>query len=102
MPRIQTPTVSIEEKIGHRLTEARTTMEQTLHEGEEYVRREPTRAILWAMGAGYLLRLLPIGAIFGALGGLFRAILRPAALFYVAAKGWEMVERSSGRREPEI
>lgn len=99
MPRIQTPTASLEEMIGHRLSGARSTFEQSLHEGEEYIRREPVRAVLWAMGAGYLLRLLPIGAVFSAITGLLLTMLRPAALFFAVAKGWEMLQRPDQEEE---
>ena len=36
-------------------------------QGEDYVRANPTQAVMSAVAAGFILRLLPIGAMVGAL-----------------------------------
>lgn len=51
---------------------------------ESYVRSNPTQAVLSAVGAGFVLRLLPIGALVGALVRLALFALRPAIFIYGA------------------
>ncbi len=53
-------------------------------QGEEYVRANPTQAVLSAVGVGFVLRLLPIGALVGALVRLAIFALRPAVFIYGA------------------
>ena len=53
-------------------------------QGETYVRENPSQAVLWSLGAGFLLRLLPLGAILGALIRLALFALRPAIFIYGA------------------
>ena len=53
-------------------------------QGEEYVRANPTQAVLSAVAAGFVLRLLPIGALVGALVRLAVFALRPAVFIYGA------------------
>jgi ElaB/YqjD/DUF883 family membrane-anchored ribosome-binding protein len=53
-------------------------------QGEEYVRANPSQAVLWAIGAGFILRLLPIGAVVGALIRLVMFAIRPAIFIYGA------------------
>ncbi len=51
---------------------------------EEYVRNNPTQAVLSAVGAGFVLRLLPLGALVSALVRLALFALRPAIFIYGA------------------
>lgn len=53
-------------------------------QGEEYVRANPSQAVLSAVAAGFFLRLLPLGAIVGALIRLVMFALRPAIFIYGA------------------
>jgi hypothetical protein len=53
-------------------------------QGEEYVRANPTQSVLWAVAAGFVLRLLPLGAIIGALIRLALFAVRPAIFIYGA------------------
>ena len=53
-------------------------------QGEEYVRANPTQAVLSAVAAGFVLRLLPIGALVGLLTRLAIFALRPAVFIYGA------------------
>lgn len=53
-------------------------------QGEEYVRANPTQAVFSAVAAGFVLRLLPIGALVGALVRLAIFALRPAVFIYGA------------------
>lgn len=51
-------------------------------QGEEYVKQFPAKSVLYALGAGFVLRLLPIGALIGALVRLALFALRPALFIY--------------------
>ncbi len=53
-------------------------------QGEEYVRANPTQAVMSAVAAGFVLRLLPIGALVGALVRLAIFALRPGVFIYGA------------------
>ena len=53
-------------------------------QGEEYVRGNPSQAVLSAVAAGFFLRLLPLGSIVGALVRLAIFALRPAIFIYGA------------------
>ena len=53
-------------------------------QGEAYVRENPSQAVLSALAAGFVLRLLPLGAIVGALVRLVLFALRPAIFVYGA------------------
>lgn len=56
---------------------------------DEYARREPATAIASAFGAGFLLNLLPIGAIAAALVGIAFSFARPVLLFLGVLKACE-------------
>jgi len=58
----------------------------TLSEGESRIRREPLKAIAFAAGAGYLICLLPLGAIVRAIASLLIAALLPVAILCGAAR----------------
>ena len=51
---------------------------------ETYVRDNPTQAVLSAVGAGFILRLLPIGALVGLVVRLALSLARPALFLYGA------------------
>jgi hypothetical protein len=51
---------------------------------EEYVRENPSQAVLSAVGAGFILRLLPLGAILGMLVRVAISLARPALFIYGA------------------
>ena len=53
-------------------------------QGEEYVRANPSQAVMSAVAAGFVLRLLPIGALVGVLVRLAIFALRPAVFIYGA------------------
>ena len=61
---------------------------------EEYVRNNPTQAVLSAVGAGFVLRLLPLGAILGALVRLALFALRPAIFIYGAVALYKHFQES--------
>ena len=84
---------TIEESISGKWLETRSTLDQYLRDGEEYVRAEPLKAVAYAAATGYVLRMLPVGTIVGGLLSLALAAVKPAALVYGAAKGYELLNR---------
>ncbi len=61
-----------------------------LNHADAFARREPTKAVVSAFGAGFLINLLPIAAIVGALAALACTLVRPALLFFGLLKVWEL------------
>ena len=70
-----------------------------LVQAEAFARREPTKAVVSAVGAGFLLNLLPIRAILGAPAAVALAVARPALLFLGMLKLWEICP---GKKEPKV
>ena len=69
--------------------------DQVLTQTEDFVRSNPTRALLYGVGAGFVLNRLPIFRIFGVLVRLLLFALKPALLIYGASKVYQMA------KEPE-
>lgn len=65
-------------------------LDDLMHRAEDFARREPLRATVSAFGAGFLLNLLPLGAIAAALVGVAFSLLRPALLFLGLFKACEL------------
>lgn len=61
-----------------------------LHQADAFARREPAKAVASAFGIGFLINLLPIAAIVGALAAIAFALVRPALLFFGLLKVWEL------------
>ena len=59
---------------------------------EEFVRATPTRSILYAAAAGFVLDRLPIFRIFGAFIRLFLKAFKPAILIYGASKLYQVLK----------
>lgn len=57
-----------------------------------YTELQPEKALLWAAGGGYLLRLLPLKGMLGTLIRTLFALLKPAALLYGGVKVWQKAE----------
>lgn len=66
-----------------------------LQSADEYARHEPIKAVVSAAGAGFLVNLLPMGAIVGALASLAFALARPVLLFLGLMKIYELVRCDS-------
>ena len=66
---------------------------------ESYVRDNPTQAVLSAVGAGIVLRLLPIGALVGALVRLALFALRPAIFIYGAVHLYKHFQGTAAGQE---
>lgn len=69
--------------------------EQVRLQTEDYIRREPTKAALTALGAGFILSKLPIGSLIGALLSLLLFSLKPALLISGAIKLYEESQKLS-------
>jgi len=81
---------------GEMITEFHKACEKTqerVAEGEAFVRQEPTKAMIYAVGVGYFLHFLPIGGIVRGVTGVAVWALRPALLVYGAAKMFSLLGR---------
>ena len=64
-------------------------LDELMLRADDFARREPTTAMASAFGAGFLLNLLPLGAIAAALVGIAFSFARPALLFLGVLKACE-------------
>ncbi len=70
---------------------------------EQYVRDNPSQAVLSAVGAGFVLRLLPLGAILGLIVRLLLSLARPALFIYGAVAVYRhFVGEQQAAAEPKI
>jgi hypothetical protein len=83
--------------VGSVFHEAGDRLRQGLSQYEGQVRREPARAVFFALVIGYLLRSLPIAQLLGGIARLFLALLRPAALLFAAMKILEAAQLRTRR-----
>ncbi len=60
-----------------------------LKKADDYARHVPTKAVLSAAAAGFVLNLLPIGAIVGGMAAVAFALVRPLLLFLGLLKAAE-------------
>jgi hypothetical protein len=65
-------------------------IDHLLDRADDYARREPVKAVVCAFGAGFLLNLLPVGSIVGALTGIAFMMFRPFLLFLGLLKACEL------------
>ena len=66
-------------------------LQRTLERTEDYVRREPTKAVAAAMGAGLLLKLLPTRSMVRPITTLAVALMPPALLGLGLIKAFELL-----------
>ena len=83
---------SVESLLSEQFSTVSNRLQERMHEAENFVRREPTKAVFYSVLAGYVLRILPVAFILGLFVRAFMLALRPAALLFGAAKVWEMVQ----------
>jgi hypothetical protein len=81
-----------EDFLQQNLSAARAGIEGKVNEATTYTRENPEKALMWALGGGYLLRMLPITGIFAALIRVLLALLKPAAAIYGIAKIWQKAQ----------
>ena len=83
--------------VGSVLHDAGDRLRQGFSQCEGQVRREPARAVFFAVVIGYLLRSLPIAQLLGGIARLFLALLRPAALLFAVMKVLEVAQLRTRR-----
>lgn len=66
--------------------------EDVVAQTEDYVRANPTRSLLYAVGAGFILDRLPIFRILGAVVRLLLMAFKPAILIYGATKLYQLAK----------
>ena len=89
-----------EEFVQQTYAKVREEVDKSMKDATAYAQLYPEKALLWAAGGGYMLRMLPL---VGILGGLIRVVLmlaKPAALFYGAAKFWQKAQPVIAPRKP--
>lgn len=74
---------------------ARTGVDRCVGEAADYAQREPAKALLSALAAGYVLRMLPVGGLVRMLISLLSLLVKPAVLCYGGAKLWKEFQGSS-------
>ncbi|RYD20298.1 MAG: hypothetical protein EOP88_15635 [Verrucomicrobiaceae bacterium] len=86
---------SIEEGVNALLHEAKTKACEKYHSAEECVRESPTKAILVAVGAGYLLHRLPVRSLLVSQVRLAAALAPPVLFAFGAAKLCEYLQNQA-------
>ena len=66
---------------------------QIMEQTEDYVRGNPTRALMYAVLAGLVLDRLPVGRILGGVTRLSLLALKPAILIYGATKLYQAAQQ---------
>lgn len=69
-------------------------------QADEYARQEPTKAVIAAFGAGFLINLLPLGAITGAATSTAFSLVRPALLFLGLIKAADLIRNRLDQPQP--
>jgi hypothetical protein len=67
-------------------------VEDFVGQAEEYVRENPSQALLYAFVAGFILNRLPLGSIVRGFARLALLALRPAALVYGASRLYQAAQ----------
>lgn len=83
---------------------ARTSCGRCVDDVKEYTRKEPEKAMLSAIAAGYVLRGLPLLRIGGTVVRLLAALVKPVGMVYGGAVMWQKLRNATSgesRRLPE-
>ena len=67
--------------------------EQLMEQTEDYVRSNPTRAIMYAALAGLVIDRLPVGRMLGGAARLALVAAKPAILIYGATKLYQAAQQ---------
>ena len=67
--------------------------EQIIEQTEDYVRSNPTRAVVYAAVAGLVIDRLPVGRILGSFARLALFAAKPAILIYGATKLYQAAQQ---------
>lgn len=88
---IESDTPTIEQCLCNKWGDVKSAVKDRLYDAENYVREEPLQAVAYAAAAGYVLRILPLGAIVRSLVKLSLTAVKPLAFLYGAAKTYEIL-----------
>ena len=86
---------SPEQFIADQLAALKTNGQRCLDDLGAQTQLYPHKTLLWALGTGYALRVLPTTRILGGVTSLALALLKPAALIYGASKLWHATQKSA-------
>ncbi len=103
MPSTKTPPGadrSPEQFIADQLAGLKANAQRCLDDVGAQTQLHPHQTLLWALGTGYLLRMLPTTRILGGVTGLAVTLLKPAALLYGVSKIWQATQKSPGVDRP--
>jgi hypothetical protein len=92
---------SIDAGIDAMIHKAEEGIARCVHDCEDFVRQSPTKAVLGALAAGYLLRNLPLRSILIAKVRLLTALAPPALVLYGAAKVYEFLQEQGTLPSPQ-
>jgi hypothetical protein len=94
MPPMEPTSKSPEEIIQNALESTRESMQRRLDDVIAHTQDHPQEALLYALGTGYALRMLPTVRILSAVTGLAIRLIKPAVLIYGASKLWHLVQKN--------
>ena len=101
MAQTQTSTGTLEDGVASAFKSVRENASRRLESYESSVREDPTNSILWAAAAGYVLRILPITALFAFVLRLLLAMVKPAALIFGVYKLYQLVQRNVAQQDDD-
>ena len=95
MSRNTNSNASIENTISDGWEKVCDSTSQHISDCEAYIRQEPLKAVGYAIGVGYVLRMLPVGGIISLLAKVILMAIKPAVLLYGAGKAYELIQKES-------
>ena len=94
--------MTIEQGVNAMVSDVRNCLCRKCGECEECVRRSPGKALLLAVGAGYLLNRLPVRSLIVSQIRLAAALAPPALLAFGAAKLCEFLQSQARAKAPPV
>lgn len=86
---------TVEQGISNLVSSVSTTLRDAYSDCEASVRRSPSKALLAATAAGYILHRLPVRSLLVTGTRIVTALAGPALLAYGAAKTCELLQREA-------
>ena len=86
---------SPEQFIADQFAALKTNAQRCLDDVSAQTQLHPHQTLLWALGAGYVLRMLPTTRILSEVTGLAVTLLKPAVLIYGMSKVWHTMQKSA-------
>ena len=90
--------LTMEEGVNVLIGNARRSIRQRYQKCESRIRKSPTKAVLGAVAAGYLMHRLPVRAIVVTQARVLSALTPPALLLFGAAKLLEFLQRQESSK----